>query len=316
MNKRVLVSLYGASSGFWSRIVRLAGRRPIATILKEDSETERSHWFYRHSTLVRVTHWVNVICLTALLMSGLQIFNAHPALYGGNASDFKRPVLEMKADYDENKDQTIGVTTIFGRAFNTTGVLGLSSVDGEPVERGFPSWITLPGYQDLAVGRRWHFFFAWLFVFNGLVYLASGFYNGHFRRDLVPRWQQWRHIGRSIIDHLRLRFPKGEEARRYNILQQLAYLLVVFFLLPVMVLAGLTLSPAIDAAVPGLVGLFGGRQSARTIHFIVANALVLFVLVHVIMVLLSGVWNNLRSMITGWYDIETPSESHESDSSN
>lgn len=253
------------------------------------------------------------MCLTVLLMSGLQIFNAHPALYWGNASDFKRPAIEMKAEFDEGKDRTIGVTNLFGRTFDTTGVFGLSGSEGAEEERGFPAWITLPSYQDLATARRWHFFFAWLLVLNGLVYFVSGFVSGHFRRDFLPRARQWRHIGHSFLDHLLLRFPKGDEARRYNILQQLTYLLVVFFLLPLMVLAGLALSPAIDAAVPGLVGLLGGRQSARTIHFIVANAIVLFVLVHVVMVLVSGVWNNLRSMITGWYDTEPPSETDESD---
>src|SRR5262249_15166712 len=153
----------------------------------------------------------NVICLTVLLMSGLQIFNAHPALYWGDASDFEHPILETKSTLDAKTEETRGVTTIFGHTFDTNGVLGLSSVDDESVERGFPSWITLPGYQDLATGRRWHFFFAWLFVLNGIVYLASGFIRGHFWRDLIPGRQQWRSIGRTILGHLRLRFLNGEE---------------------------------------------------------------------------------------------------------
>jgi thiosulfate reductase cytochrome b subunit len=144
-----------------------------------------------------------------------------------------------------------------------------------------------------------------LFVLNGAVYLASGFLSGHFRRDFLPNREQWRHIGRSILDHLRLRFPKGDEARRYNVLQKLSYFAIVFIVLPVMLAAGLTMSPALDAAFPWLVTLFGGRQSGRTLHFVLANLLVLFFLVHVAMVILSGLWNNLRSMITGRYDIET-----------
>jgi thiosulfate reductase cytochrome b subunit len=102
---------------------------------------------------------------------------------------------------------------------------------------------------------------------------------------------------------LRLRFPKGEEARRYNVLQKLAYLAVVFLILPAIALAGLTMSPNLDSIAPQLVILFGGRQSARTI-LLCAAALVTFFLVHVLMVLLSGVWNNMRSMTTGWYRIE------------
>lgn len=234
-------------------------------------------WLYRHRPVVRVTHWINVVCLALLLMSGLQIFNAHPALYLGSDSHFADPLLA--------------------------------------IEGGFPGWITLPGYQDLATGRRWHFFFAWLFVVNGLVYLAAGFYRRHFRRDLVPSRSQLRHIGASLRDHLRLRFPEGAEARHYNVLQQLAYLAVIFVLLPLMVLAGLSLSPALDAAFPWLPALFGGRQSARTVHFVVANLLVLFVAAHVLMVLLSGAWNNLRGMITGWYAVNTSDKTHERDAS-
>lgn len=266
------------------------------------ASVERERLIYRHGVVVRVTHWINVVCLTVLLMSGLQIFNAHPGLYFGQQSDFKNPVLAMTAS---GLDQpTEGAITIFGHSFDTTGFFGLTTgPDGTYQERAFPSWITLPGEQDLATGRRWHFFFAWLFVVNGLIYLVWGAINGHFRRDLAPSGSQLRHIGRSIWEHIRLKFPKGEEARRYNVLQKLSYLAVIFVLLPVMVLAGLAMSPGLDAAFPLLPTIFGGRQTARTVHFILAWTLVLFVVVHVAMVLLSGVWNNIRSMVTGRYDI-------------
>ncbi len=102
---------------------------------------------------------------------------------------------------------------------------------------------------------------------------------------------------------MRLRFPKGDEAKRYNVLQKLAYLIVVFVLGPVMVLAGLTMSPRLDASYPILLEIFGGRQSARTIHFICAFSFLGFFVIHIVMVLLSGVFNNLRSMITGWYNL-------------
>jgi thiosulfate reductase cytochrome b subunit len=263
---------------------------------------------YRHSALVRVTHWVNVLCLTLLLMSGLQIFNAHSALYWGKASDFTGPILSMRAV--EKNGETRGVTTVLGHSFDTTGVLGLSGPADDPSERAFPSWITLPGYQDLATGRRWHFFFAWILVANGLIYLAAGLLRGHLWRDLVPSRDGLRRIGRSLIDHARLQFPKGEEAKRYNVLQQLSYLAVVFVILPLIVLAGLAMSPGIDAAFPWLTAVFGGRQSARTVHFIMASLVLAFALVHVIMVLLAGVWNNMRSMITGWYRIAAAGETH------
>jgi thiosulfate reductase cytochrome b subunit len=208
----------------------------------------------------------------------------------------------MRAMLDANGNP-VGVTQVFGKSFDTTGVLGASQYRGRWTAVGFPSWITIPGYRDLATGRRWHFFFAWLFVINGLVYVAYGLASGHFRR-LVPTGAQLRHIGGAVREHLLLRFPKGAEAKSYNVLQKLAYLGVVAVLLPLMILAGLSMSPGIDAAFPWLVDLFGGRQTARTIHFLLATLIVLFVLVHVIMVLVSGVWNNIRSMITGRYRIE------------
>lgn len=258
----------------------------------------------RHSLAVRLTHWINVLCISFLIMSGLQIFNAHPDLYWGKyGADADPSFISIGAEQDG--DTLKGVTRIGTISFTTTSVLGASIINGELRPRAFPTWITIPSYRDLAQGRRWHFFFAWLFVINGLVYLAYGFFAGHFRRDLAPSGEELspRHLAKEVADHARLRFPKGEEARRYNALQKLAYLGVIFLVLPGIVLTGLTMSPGINAAIPWLVDLFGGRQSARTIHFICATLIVLFIIVHLAMVLLSGVFNNLRSMISGRYAI-------------
>jgi thiosulfate reductase cytochrome b subunit len=260
----------------------------------------------RHSLTVRLSHWLNVLCMTVLLFSGLQIFNAYPRLHWGQyGADNDASVISMQAV--EDGDAVKGVTRVGSLSFDTTGVLGVSDVDGEPTARGFPSWATLPSYQDLATGRRWHFFFAWLFVINGLIYMVYGFIARHFRRDLLPRRDELTpaHLGHEIADHARLRFPKGEQARHYNALQKLTYLLVIFLLLPVMIGTGLTMSPGFDAIAPWLLDLFGGRQTARTLHFITAFSLIAFVVVHVAMVLVSGVFNNMRSMITGRYAIHT-----------
>ncbi len=262
---------------------------------------------YRHTVLVRITHWINVICIIVLVMSGLQIFNAHPALYVGQKSNFDNPVLSLTARQAPD-GTTIGQTQILGATFNTTGVLGLSTVDGRQAARGFPAWATIPSYQDLATGRRWHFFFAWVFAINGAIYLIASLINRHLWRDLIPSWAQLRGIGRSIRDHILLRFDHG---RDYNVLQKLTYLTMVVVVLPLLVLAGMTMSPGLDAAFPWLVDLFGGRQTARTIHFVMAAAVVLFVIVHVVMVLISGVWNNLRSMITGRYATSAGSDGNE-----
>jgi thiosulfate reductase cytochrome b subunit len=266
--------------------------------------------YQRHTLVVRVTHWINVIALTVLLMSGLQIFNAHPTLYFGEKSEPDRAVLSMRA-VEQPDGSYRGITTIGSTQFDTTGVLGLSrDASGEYENRGFPGWITLPSYRDLATGRRWHFFFAWLFVLNGLAYLIYAAWSGHVRRDLAPTRLQLRHIGQSVWEHVRFHFPKGDEAKSYNVLQKLAYLAVIFGLLPLIVLTGLTMSPAMNAAFPFMLDVFGGRQSARTIHFLCATGITLFVVVHLVMVVATGTWNNIRSMITGRYVIETEEATH------
>jgi thiosulfate reductase cytochrome b subunit len=284
--------------------VRLAGGAPEPPEHDMATVPTSERWYRRHAGPARVTHWINVVCFTLLLMSGLQIFNAHPALYVGDRSDFDHPAMSIRAHLSENG--LVGETIIVGHSFDTTGVLGVSSEHGQVSSRGFPSWITIPSNQDLATGRRWHFFFAWLLVLNGLVYFAWGCASRHFDRDLLPSRAELGHIGKKVLEHLHLRFPRGAAAKRYNVLQQLAYLLVVFVLFPLMILTGLTMSPGIDSAMPQLLTLFGGRQTARLIHFIAASSLALFVIVHLVMVLVSGVWNNLRSMITGWYDLGNP----------
>jgi thiosulfate reductase cytochrome b subunit len=258
--------------------------------------------FLRHPLAVRLSHWLNALCLLVLFMSGLQIFNAHPALYWGKSSDFDHPILSMTAE--DTGSGLKGITRIGAWHFDTTGYLGASDMDGFSTARGFPAWITLPGSQWLAMGRLWHFAFAWLFVINGLLFWAWAIGRGHARKDLLPTRKDLARLPREIVDHLRLAFPRGEAAKRYNALQKLAYFAVIFVLGPLVVLTGLAMSPTMDSASPGLLWLFGGRQTARTIHFICAFSFFGFFIVHIVMVILSGAWNNLRSMITGRYAIE------------
>lgn len=256
---------------------------------------------YRHPPLVRLTHWAGVLCLALLLASGLQIFNAHPALYLGASSTFERPILAMAAV--ETPTGLRGATTVLGTTFDTTGVLGASRGGEGLIDRAFPAWITFPPGRDLATARRWHFFFAWALVATGVLYLAHGAF-GRIRRDLLPTRAELAGLGASVREHLRLRLPKGEAARRYNVLQKLSYLAVIFLLAPLMVLTGMTMSPGLDAAFPWLLDLFGGRQTARTIHFVAAFGLVMFFLAHVAMVIAAGPVNELRSMITGRFVID------------
>jgi thiosulfate reductase cytochrome b subunit len=259
--------------------------------------------FYRHKGLVRMAHWINALCLAILFMSGLNIFNAHTALYWGENATFDHPLLVLGTTYNEDGMPTAGVTGILGHQFNTTGLFGASMEDGNLTGRGFPAWATLPAANYLAMARQWHFAFAWLLVLNALVFFAYGFWSRHFARDLAPTKNDLAHLPREIVDHARLKFPHGEKARHYNALQKLAYCFVLFVLGPLIVLTGLTMSPTMDSAFPILLDIFCGRQSARTIHFLCAFSFFGFFIVHILMVILSGTWNNLRSMITGWYVI-------------
>ncbi len=219
----------------------------------------------RHRLSTRLWHWLNALLLYVLFTSGLGIFNAHPRLYWGHyGANFDHAWLELER---------------------------------------FPGWITLPGHYSLALSRHWHLADAPIFAFALLLYMVWSLANRHVADDLAFRRGELapRHVWRDIRDHARLRFPTGVAALRYNILQKASYSGVIFLLLPLVILTGLTMSPGMNAAWPWLVDLFGGRQSARSLHFLAAFALVAFFLVHILMVLLAGPLNELRSIITGRY---------------
>jgi thiosulfate reductase cytochrome b subunit len=256
---------------------------------------------YRHAFLVRLTHWLNALAIVFMLGTGLSIFNAHPHLYWGVRGDeYDRPVVSIQAYNTVHGVR--GLTQVGPITVDTTGVLGWSMTQGQWASRAWPSWITIPSFQDLADARRWHFFVAWTLVANGIVYGLWALFSGHAWRDLRPTRADLKSIPRSIIDHIKLKHPAGEAAKRYNVLQRLAYIGVIA-LIAGMVATGLTMSPGVDAAAPWLLDLFGGRQSARTLHFAFASLIVLFVLVHLTEVVLAGPLNEVRSMITGRYAV-------------
>ncbi|MEO6359049.1 MAG: cytochrome b/b6 domain-containing protein [Sphingomicrobium sp.] len=224
----------------------------------------------RHRISTRVWHWVNAIAVIVLLMSGLMISNAHPRLYWGQyGANFDHAWLELPR---------------------------------------FPGWATIPSSYSLSGARRWHLAFAWIFAVGLLLYIATSLLNRHAQRDLAPTKRELapRAIWRDIVSHARLQFPTGEDALHYNVLQKLSYFGVLFVILPLLVLTGLTMSPAMGAAWPWLLEIFGGRPSARSIHFICATAMALFIAVHLLMVLLAGPVEHIRSMITGRHRVHTP----------
>lgn len=254
----------------------------------------------RHRLSTRIWHWVNAAALAVMLMSGLQIFNAHPRLYWGEyGANQDRAWLEIGSTASGK-----GMLRIGGLRVETTGLLGVSQ-DARGVTRrlAFPAWTTIPSHYSLADARVWHFAFAWVLAPGLLFYLLWSLVNGHVRRDLHLTRREWApaHIWHDLRQHARLRFPAGEAARRYGVLQKLAYAAVLFGLLPAVILTGLAMSPGMDAGWPWLTAIWGGRQSARSVHFLAAFGMVAFVAVHVAMVVLSGPLNQLRGMVTGWY---------------
>lgn len=241
-------------------------RRAVPEPASGEDPVRARRLVFRHRLSTRLWHWVNAVTVIVLLMSGMMIFNAHPRLYWGNAGAVGYPAwFELRS--------------------------------------GFPGWATIPSTYDLAGARRWHLAFAWILSLGLIAYLTVALLNGHLRRDLWPRLRELApaHLWRDIQDHALLRFPTGEAAARYNTLQRLSYAAVILLLTPLLILSGLAMSPAMDAAWPWLLDLFFGRQSARSVHFICAALMTLFILVHLLLVLLSHPLEELRSMATGWF---------------
>lgn len=252
---------------------------------------------YRHNRVTRLTHWVNVLALLILFMSGLQIFNAYPHLHWGSKAE---PDEAFFSIYATNEDGVIrAYTEVNGWRLETTGFLGSQNTDMGPFPRAFPSWLTIPGYFWLAGGRRWHFFFAWVFVLNGLLYFAYNAASGHLRKFLCSS-KDLTKVLPMILYYLCLRRESSQEGD-YNPLQKVAYTGVFLVLTPLIILSGLAMSPQIDVAFKWLPAMFGGRQSARTFHFLTTWLFVLFTFGHIFMVLTTGLINNMRSIITGWY---------------
>ena len=253
----------------------------------------------RHRLATRLWHWTNVVTVFVMFMSGLMIFNAHPRLYWGHYG--------ANADHAWLEIGSQGARGYFKAGpieITTTGLLGVWTDHAGAVQhRAFPGWITIPSGYSLADARIWHLAFAWVLALALTAYMIVSLVNRHFRRDLAMSRAEIRpsHVWADIKEHARLRFPTGAAALRYNILQKLAYSSVLFLLLPLIIFTGLTMSPGMDAGWGWLIDIFGGRQSARSLHFIAAFGLVAFFFVHIAMVVLAGPYNEVRSMISGNY---------------
>ena len=215
----------------------------------------------RHAFSTRIWHWLNALSVIVLFMSGLNISNAHPYLYWG--------------------------------------AWGFDPRDAWAQITRFPGWATIPNYYNLAAARDWHVLFAWVFSLGLLFFLLAALLNRHLRRDVVPARAEWKAAAIWADFRAHLRFDFDSHEGKYNILQKLTYTVLLFVLLPLMIFSGMALSPALNAAWPFLLDVFGGRQSARSIHFIVAWMVMAFLILHVVLVLLHRPLTNLRDMITG-----------------
>jgi thiosulfate reductase cytochrome b subunit len=262
----------------------------------------------RQKRATRITHWVWAVSMFFLLLSGLQIFNAHPALYIGHESGFDYDNSVLVIGSEDDGETIRGTTTILGVSFDTTGFLGVSGPADDRSAVAFPAWSTIPSTQDLATGRVVHFFFAWIFVATLFTWLIASLRNRHIRKDLLPTRKDARNFIPDVISHIKLKLVHEV---RYSPLQKLAYGGVLFVLFPLIILTGLCMSPGMNAFMPWLPDLFGGRQTARTIHFIVMVLLVGFFVVHMLMILLAGPLNELRSIITGKYRLTPRDKKHE-----
>ncbi|MHA6721493.1 cytochrome b/b6 domain-containing protein [Sphingomonas sp. RS2018] len=227
----------------------------------------------RHGVATRLWHWTTVVVVVILLGSGLMILNAHPQLYWGRyGANFDQPWFRVAWVFESGR---------------------------------VPGWLTIPASYNLAIARRWHLLFALVLAFSLLAYMVAGLLNRHFARDLRIRRRELRAdaVAHDVREHLALRFHDPADPRAYNILQKLSYVGVIFVLIPLLILSGIAMAPGMNAAWPWAVEILGGRQSARSIHFIVAMALAGFIVVHLTLVILAGVGNELRSMITGWWRV-------------
>jgi thiosulfate reductase cytochrome b subunit len=223
----------------------------------------------RHSGLVRATHWITALCFFALLLSGSEIVISHPRFYWGETGNsLMKPLFHLPIP-SSRKTVPTGYNYVL------------------PDQNGW--------------SRALHFEAAWIAVLTGLLYVIYGLVTRHFRKNLLPRKVElsWQSLLTSFVKPLRWQRPSAAEAYSYNGLQRLTYLFVIFVLFPLVIWSGLAMSLGFISAFPWAVDLLGGRQSARTIHFFVSLALVLFLLVHIVMVSLAGFWSRTRAMITG-----------------
>lgn len=226
------------------------------------------HWIYRHTINARICHWIMVLSFFYLLYSGIMIFLHFPELYWGKVGFQGYPAIFELEDW---------------------GI----------------SWELAEELGDRRWGRNYHYLFAWVFVVNGAVYLVWNVWQKQFRSKMLPNRNElsMTNLKSEMRRHFRFEASTGDEATKYNVLQKLSYLIVLFVLFPFMIVSGFAQMPAFTAISPELIDLFGGRQTARTLHVVCSLLLVVFVIIHIIEMFIAGAMNQMHAMVFGKYEI-------------
>jgi thiosulfate reductase cytochrome b subunit len=238
-----------------------------------------------HKQWVKGSHWIITLSFFALTFSGFEMLMVHPRFYWGEVGNDLTPALfelPVSRNYKHGGwEKSVPFSKATGAAVSASRTYDIFNENG---------W-----------GRSLHFLAAWFLVITGLLYFITGIFTGHFRNHLWPRAKEFslRLLWRDVINHLRMQIPSATHGPQYGLLQKSGYIVVIFFLMPVTIMTGMTMSPAITAAYPFLLKIFFGAQSARTIHFFASTALVLFLIVHVVMVIKSGFKRQMRAMTIG-----------------
>jgi len=258
---------------------------------------------YRHTLPVRLWHWANAIAVLGLLLSGFLILNVHPRFYWGDDGHNGMPALAALSVDDTDPAAPKSSLAVGSHSLDVTGWMGsVFDLDGAR----YVLILVPPESWHFGASRAWHFALAWVFLVGWVLYALYRLLDRGRGAGLMlePGELAPRRLGREIIDHVLLKRARGQAAFRYNALQKLAYLTVLFVLVPVQVATGLAMSNSIDAAFPWVVEIWGGHQSARTVHFISASLIVAFLLVHLFQLFVAGFVNHMRGMITGRFRID------------
>jgi thiosulfate reductase cytochrome b subunit len=247
--------------------------------IPDSAKPEHKHM--RHPRWMRYTHWIITLSFLALLYSGIEILMVHPRLYWGDAGNDLTPALfELPISRNYKHNGWKNTKPFFPSAHSPVSASRTYEI-----------------FNQNGWGRSLHFLSGWVLVATGFIYLLAGVLTGHFRQRFLPRRNEFsiRLWITNFVAHFR-KMPAPADTR-YGLLQKYAYTGVIFILCPLAVMTGMAMSPAITAAYPFLLKIFAGAQSARTLHFFVSLALVLFLVVHIVMVARAGFKKQMRGMI-------------------